>query len=156
MSFVGVFKFFLGLLLALAILAGGGFLAAQYVISRMTILPPKPTFPNDNAMTAKSPSNKSAGKSANADQVSPSPSPSPSPTPKPLPSGAYPALVTQQIGLVLRDAPGRDARTIGGIGYNEKVVILETSADGIWQKVRTDLSDQEGWVRGGNTEKVAQ
>jgi uncharacterized protein YgiM (DUF1202 family) len=156
MSLVGVFKFCLGLILALAILAGGSFLAAQYVKSRMAILPPKPTFPNDNAKNAQPTSNKPAAKSANAVPESPPPTPSPSASPKPLPPGAYHALVTEQIGLVLREAPGREARTIGGVGYNEKVIILETNADGSWQKVRTDLSDQEGWVRGGNTEKVAQ
>jgi uncharacterized protein YgiM (DUF1202 family) len=154
MSLMGVVKFFLGLILALAILAGSGFLAARYVMSRMTILPPKPAFPNDSATTPKSPSSKPVAKSANADQAAPSPSPSA--PPKPLPSGAYSALVTQQIGLVLREGPGQETRTIGGVGYNEKLIVLETSADGAWQKVRTDLSDQEGWVRGGNTEKVAQ
>ena len=154
MSLVGVFKFFLGLILALAILAGGGFLAAQYAISRMSILPSKPTFPNDNAPTAKSVAKKPTAKSANGDQEPPSPKPSPSAAAKPLPAGAYSALVTQPIGLTLRDSPGRDARTIGGVGYNEKVIVLETNADGTWQKVRTDLSDQEGWVRGGNTEKI--
>jgi uncharacterized protein YgiM (DUF1202 family) len=157
MSFLGVLKFLLGVILAIAMIAGGGYLAAQYVISRSATLPQKPTFPNEDSRPAAKPTaSKPATKTANADQDLPSPSPSPSASPKPLPPGAYPAQVTQSIGLVLRDSPSRDARTIGGVGYNEKVIVLETSADGAWQKVRTDLSDQEGWVRGGNTDKLAQ
>jgi Bacterial SH3 domain len=156
MSWSGVLKFFLGLILAFAILAGGGFLAAQYMISRMATLPPRPTFPNDSPAKGKSGTAKPKAKLANADQDLPEAAASPAASPKPLPAGAYQGVVTQPIGLVLRDSPGRDARSIGGLANNEKVIVLETSADGAWQRIRTDLSDQEGWVRGGNIDKVAQ
>ncbi|MEY2856269.1 MAG: hypothetical protein RLZZ74_578, partial [Cyanobacteriota bacterium] len=33
------------------------------------------------------------------------------------------------------------------------IIILEDSADGKWQRVRLE-NEQEGWIKGGNTEKT--
>lgn len=63
--------------------------------------------------------------------------------------------MTQPIGLILRDTPSAEANRIGGIAYQEKVVVLGESDDKQWQKVRvlTDR-DRTGWIKGGNTEKA--
>ncbi len=65
-------------------------------------------------------------------------------------------MVTQPIGLILRDSPDRDANRIGGVGYKEKVVVLEDTPDKEWQRVRVEQGDREGWVKGGNTERVEE
>jgi hypothetical protein len=72
-----------------------------------------------------------------------------------LPANAYRAVVTWNEGLSLRAEPSLDADRIGGIEHKSTIIILEDSADGQWQKVRLPWNDQEGWVKGGNTERVS-
>ncbi|NJR49699.1 MAG: SH3 domain-containing protein [Leptolyngbyaceae cyanobacterium CSU_1_3] len=152
MSWSSLIKVFSGLFLAIALLAGGGLIAAQYLITKLSAPPPKPIYPNDKPIAK-----------TKLPQPKPVASEKPTDTPdsvevaaKPLPANAFEARVTQQIGLILRDAAGLDAGQIGGIEYNEKVTVLETSADGEWQKVRLQPSDREGWIKAGNVEKTSQ
>ncbi|MEB3293520.1 MAG: SH3 domain-containing protein [Synechococcales bacterium] len=162
-------KTFTGLLVALAILAVGGYFAANYVFAQFAKLPPKPTFPNDDpqfaqqqakakAVRAKARANaekKSGTKAKSPDAKStPTSEEKPQPEKKPLPPGAFEGQVTQPIGLILRDTASRDAGQIGGIAFNEKVIVLETTSDGQWQRIRTSR-DREGWVRGGNIDKLS-
>lgn len=151
MSWSGLLKVFTGLFLAIALLAGGGFVAAQFFIAKLSTPPPRPAFPNDKPSSLTKTAAKPKAVSTNQpDAVDASPSP------KPLPSGAYEGRVSQSIGLILRDAPGRESGQIDGIEYNDKVTVLETSSDGDWQKVRLQPSDREGWVKAGNIEKNSQ
>lgn len=147
MRWSSVLKFFLGVLLAIALLAAGGVVAARVMMARLSVMPPKPTFPND---TPTKPAPKPAAKPA----ASPSET-KPDTAAKPLPPGAFPARVTQSIGLVVRDAPGGEGGSIGGVDFNERVTVLETNADKTWQKIRLS-NGQEGWVRAGNVEQVSQ
>jgi hypothetical protein len=71
-----------------------------------------------------------------------------------LPAGAYQAKVTWSTGLSLRSEPSTDAERIGGVDYNAELIILSTSNDNQWQKVRVPSSGQEGWVKSGNVEKI--
>ena len=71
-----------------------------------------------------------------------------------LPPGAYFARVTWSTGLSLRAEPSKNAQRVGGIGYNTKIIILETSDDGRWQKMRFPKSGQEAWIKAGNVAKV--
>jgi hypothetical protein len=57
--------------------------------------------------------------------------------------------------LSLRAEPDSNAATIGGIAYDNEIIVLEETSDKKWQKVRIPWSEQEGWVRGGNTEKIS-
>lgn len=152
MNVYGVFKFILGFFLAILILAGATVATALYFAARLSELPERPTFPNDN------PAAKTTAKvTTPKPQVNSTPTPTPTPTPaeEKLEPGAYRAIVTQPIGLILRDSPSTEANRIGGIAYNEKVVVLGESEDKQWQKVRVSQdSDRTGWVKGGNTEKV--
>ncbi|BAS58490.1 hypothetical protein NIES2135_20040 [Leptolyngbya boryana NIES-2135] len=141
-----VLKFFLGVLLAIAILAAGGLVAARVMIARLSVPPSKPMFPNDTP-TTKPPAAKPAATAKPAAAKAETPA-------KPLPDGAFPAKVTQSIGLVIRDAPSLDAVSIGGVDFNQQVTVIETSADGSWQKIRL-ANNTEGWVRAGNVEKVS-
>ncbi len=147
MSWSGFLKVVLGVLLAIALLAGGGVVAARIMIARLSEPPPKPMYPNDNPTPPK-PAAKPASTTAKADK----PDKPDKPAAKPLPSGAYPARVTQSIGLIVRDAPG-DGAQVGGVDYNDRVIVLETSPDGAWQRIRIG-NDREGWIRAGNVEQI--
>lgn len=147
MRWSSVLKFFLGVLLAIAILAAGGLVAARVMMARLAVMPPKPMFPNDNpTKPAAKPARPAADKPVVEKQESAT---------KPLPEGAYAAKVSQSIGLIVRDAPSQDGNSISGVDFNERVTVIETSADGTWQKIRLS-NNQEGWVRAGNVEKVSQ
>ena len=147
-------KTFTGLLLAATLLAVGGYFAVNYLMTQLTKLPPKPTFPNDNPDFVKKnnkPQNpKSALKADSKDKEAKEPDKEI--IKKPLPPGSFEGRVTYSEGLVIRDSASRGASTIGSVDFNEKVTILETSADSEWQKIRTK-SEKDGWIRGGNVQK---
>ena len=147
-------KTFTGLLLAATLLAVGGYFAVNYLMTQLTKLPPKPTFPNDNPDFVKKnnkPQNpKSALKPGSKDKDLKEPDKEV--TKKPLPPGSFEGRVTYAEGLVIRDSASRGATTIGSVDFNEKVTILETSADSEWQKIRTK-NEKDGWIRGGNVQK---
>ncbi|RUR86151.1 SH3 domain-containing protein [Chlorogloeopsis fritschii PCC 9212] len=169
---VGILKFVLGFLLAIAILIGGGVATALYLMNRISALPAKPIYANDKpAVKAQAPkpnnqTSKEQVKTSSGAFIQESPSPNPSSTekpkeelkteesPKPLPSGAYQARVTWQQGLTMRKEPTADAERVGGVGFNQKVIILEESSDKAWQKIRLEDGTQEGWIKAGNTQKV--
>lgn len=147
MRWSSVLKFVLGVFFAIAIIALGGLVTAKVMMSRLAAMPPKPTFPNDTP--TQKPATKPAAKPA-AEKLD-----KPETAAKPLPAGAFPARVTQSIGLVVRDSPGGEGGSIGGVDFNERVTVLETNADKTWQKIRLN-NGQEGWVRAGNVEQVNQ
>ena len=150
MNLYSIFKFLVGFFLAIVILAGASVAAALYFAARLTELPERPAYPNDQPMAKKNKSN-------TASAAKPSPAPSPTPTPKveQLEPGAYRAMVTQPIGLILRDSPSVEANRIGGVAYQEEVIVLRESDDKQWQQVRVAQdNDRTGWVKGGNTEKI--
>jgi len=161
-----------GILLAIALFFGGGFLLAQVLIAQFTALPPKPIFPNDkpspqakpaatgDKSAAPPPVANSPSPAASPTTASPSPTPSPSPsptaTPSPAPTGATgtPARITLDQGLNIRSGPSRDAERVGGVDYNQRVILLEESPDKEWQKVRVEGTNVEGWIKAGHTERL--
>ncbi|QZZ20547.1 SH3 domain-containing protein [Leptothermofonsia sichuanensis E412] len=171
MRWSDLIKVLSGVFLAVVLIASGSFIAAQHVISQFTALPPKPTFPNDKPApddAKPAPGNqpastadpvKVAGSPAPA-KPSPIPSPFPSPSPNAQPSppkteaSGYRAKIVLSQGLNLRGDPNRDAERVGGVDYNEQVIILEDSPDGEWQKVRIESSGQEGWIKSGYAERL--
>lgn len=148
---VGLSKLVLGVTVALLLLSLAGVATARYFMARLSVLPPRPTFENDAPPPAQSsPSNAAVPKSTPA--AAPAPTPSPTPTPS-LEAGDYEAVVVQPIGLVLREGPGTTFAQLGGIDYNDKIIVLEDSPDKQWTKVRVVDSGQEGWIKAGNTRK---
>lgn len=143
MNFYSLFKILVGFILAILLLAGASAAAVLYFAAQLTKLPEKPIFPNEKPIAQK---------------VTTSPKPTPTTntnSPTPLEPGAYRAMVAEPIGLILRDTPNRDANRIGGVSYQEEVVVLEETPDKKWQKIRVDDgSDRTGWVSGGNTEAI--
>lgn len=137
-------KFSLGIGLAIAFLTVGSVATARYLVAQFTAPPPKPIYPEENK--TPSPLTK-ASNPILANQ------PSPSPTPDPLPPGAYEARVTWPEGLILRDGASAQANTIGGLEFNDPVIVLSESPDGVWQRIKVEATKQEGWVKAGNTER---
>lgn len=156
MSWSGLAKFLIGFFLAIAILLGAGVAAAYYILEKFATIPSKPIFPEElpKPPVAKSKKLSTAAaksKSPSAAQSSASKSDKP---PTQLEPGAYKARVTWPQGLSMRSEPNLDGERVGGIQYNERVVVLEESSDKKWQRVRQENSDQKGWVRAGNLEKA--
>jgi Bacterial SH3 domain len=163
MSWSGLSKFFIGVVLAIAILFFAGASVARYLMTRLAAPPPRPVFPNDSPSPTPVAAQSSASPQASvspSETVSPSDAASPEATPaEPSPSpslaaGTYKARVTQPIGLILRQEPSRDSNELGGVEYNEEVTVLETSSDGEWLRVRLGDSGIEGWVKAGNTAQI--
>jgi hypothetical protein len=157
---INIIKYIFGIFLAIAILAGTGFATTLYFVNRITITPPKPVYNNDKeviaAKLAKNPP-KTPTKNKNNQAKTPGAKSTPTPTPEatlqPLPADAYNARVTWSKGLSLRAEPRTDSASVGGVGFNAKVIVIEESSDQVWQKIRVEGTDKEGWVKAGNTKK---
>jgi len=129
--------------------------------------------PADNKTDNSKNKQKTTDSTSNKAKIQSSPSPAPSTpltpadasknatqaqSPEPeqaVPKGAYKGTVTWSSGLSLRSDPNSSAGRVGGVDYNSELIILETSKDGQWQKVRVANGTQEGWVKAGNVKKSA-
>ncbi|MGJ5674810.1 MAG: SH3 domain-containing protein [Nostochopsis sp.] len=161
---IQIFKYIFGFTLAIAILIGGGFAMALYFMNRVSAPPPKPTYANDQPLiktqAAKSQTSKTnqvslEESSSTPDDTQKTPQATPT-SEESLPPGAYKARITWKQGLRLRKEPTPDAERIGGVAFNQKVIVLEESSDNDWQKIRLENGDQEGWVKSGNVAKIEE
>jgi len=168
--FSGLLQFILGFFLGIIILVGLTSALGYLMFSRLAATPSKPVFPEENKSKPKAtnPDKKTPHKSAGKTEVSPSskattespkPSPKVSPSPSPeakedIPKGAYKAKVTWSGGLSLRSNPSKDSERVSGVDYDQDLIVLETSADGAWAKVRSANGGQKGWVKVGNFKKT--
>ncbi|MDX2230700.1 MAG: SH3 domain-containing protein [Leptolyngbyaceae cyanobacterium bins.349] len=153
MGWSGFFRGFSAVVVAIALLLGGGFVAFQFVVSQFTAPPPRPTFPNDKAATPVAKPAAAKTPAPTSVPVAASPKPSPTPTPSPSPTNKQ-ARITLGEGLNVRQAPSADAERVDGVDYNDTVTILEESPDQEWLKVRIAGSGIEGWIKSGYTEPV--
>lgn len=158
-----MFQFILGFLVGVTLIASIAAGAAFYYFKRISsTTPEKPSYteetvqksePNDSEQTTTSavtqPETTQPQEIATTEQQA-------KPEAKPeLPEGAYYATVTWPQGLSLRADPSLNAARIGGISHDARIIILEESSDKRWQKVRIPWSQQEGWVKGGNTKRAS-
>ncbi|WP_353258767.1 SH3 domain-containing protein [Prochlorothrix hollandica] len=158
MNLSNLLRFVLGLSLGMVLLLTGTISVARYLIEQFTVPPPKPLFaeelpsPPPDPTPDPTPVPTAALVPSPLPNPSPSPSPSPKPSPSPSPSPSRPpgqaAKVSWPEGLRIRDTPNVSAASVGGVEYNQDVVILETSADGNWQRIWSNGT--EGWVKTGN------
>lgn len=147
----GILQFILGIALAFALIGAGGVAAALYLAAKHSAQPERPFFEEEKIATTtnntKTKNSKTPPKQATtAKQTS---------TAKPQDSGLYKARVTWPEGLSLRESPGFESKSIGGIEYNGRLIILEETADKEWQRVRIENTEREGWIKSGNVEKLA-
>ncbi|ALF53598.1 peptide-binding protein [Nostoc piscinale CENA21] len=152
----GLLKLILGFILAIAVLLGTGMTVALYFINQTAIPPNKPIFANDNPSLKNRATNEPKNDSVITPESEATPTPSATPTksPEKLPPGAYQGRVTWSDGLSLRAEPNQSAEKVGGVTFNQKIIVLEENPDKTWVKIRTEGSDQEGWVKIGNIERT--
>ena len=158
-------QFILGFTIGIGLIAGisGAALFAYY--RKMSVLPQKPIYPETTAKpelkeeitTIEPIESTNMGDEVEESLITePEAEPEPEPEPEPeLPANAYRAVVTWPEGLSLRSEPSANSGRIGGIGADASIIILGTSDDGNWQKVKLPWSNQEGWVKAGNTERTS-
>ena len=159
-------QFILGFVLGVSLIAGisGAALFAYY--KKMSILPKKPVFSRTTVpQSASNPIEPSATieplESTTVEDEVEKPKAafeepkSQAAAESELPPDAYRAVVTWPQGLSLRAEPSTNADKVGGIEAKTSIIILKDSADGKWQKVRLPLSNQEGWVKAGNTKRTS-
>ncbi|MEO1403646.1 MAG: SH3 domain-containing protein [Cyanobacteria bacterium J06635_1] len=137
---LGTTKFFLGIFLALVILALAGAATGRYFITRLSELPERPLFDND---APAQPEQQSAPAASAPQPAAQDDSGDP---------GLYKVVVIYPQGLLVRDGPGFDYATLDGVDYDEELTVLEEKD--VWYRIRTSRGN-EGWVKGrNNTEKV--
>ncbi|NBD15179.1 MAG: SH3 domain-containing protein [Cyanobacteria bacterium] len=172
MSISGLIQFVLGFVLGVFLLTSAGAAAAYFFFNRMSDVPSQPVFseseeessePTAKDQSAASGSDQTATETTQTSQSEPKPEPEPESEPEPEPEEpktladrfgeqAYEARVTWPSGLSLRANPSLDASRVGGVYYQDKLVIIETQGD--WQRVYVPESGQQAWVKAGNVEKI--
>jgi uncharacterized protein YgiM (DUF1202 family) len=155
MRWSAVLKLLTGIALAIALSVGGLYLVAQYLYTKFTELPPKPVYANDK------PSSKSSAKATTKPAPKPPPAAVPSHTPVASPSPTaspksteYRARITLGDGLNMRADATADAARVGGVDYNQEVVVLEESANKEWIRIRLPETGEEGWIKSGYTARL--
>ncbi|MEL6380915.1 MAG: SH3 domain-containing protein [Cyanobacteria bacterium J06626_18] len=150
---VGLTKVAFGVSLALVLHLLTGVATARYFMAKLSVLPPKPVFNND-AIATQTGTDEAPAEAATAAVPEMQPE-APPPEEVENPPGSYEAVVVQPIGLVMRGGPGLEFEQMGGVDYNEKVLVLKASEDGRWLNVRIPDSGLDGWVKAGNTERIS-
>lgn len=149
-------QFVLGFLIGIVLLAAGIAGSTYVYLSSMAFTPPRPVF-SEETESEEAKTVKTNQPSAQPTEASAETQPEAETEPEEeLPSGAYRARVTWSEGLSIRAEPELDAERIGGVEYNREVIILKDSSDGNWQQLRIPGSEQEGWVKAGNVEKLTE
>ena len=169
-------QFILGFLLGITLIAGASATAIFLYYKQMSVLPKKPIFSHSEQEFASTTTESSAvtGEPLETtiiqneveqfeDLAEPEVEPEveqfedlaePEVEPE-LPPNAYRAVVTWPQGLSLRAKPSVNSGRVGGIGFDETIIILEDSTDGQWQRVRVPWSNKEGWVKAGNIKRTS-
>ncbi|MGI0481082.1 SH3 domain-containing protein [Geminocystis sp. CENA526] len=142
--------FFLGIILFGAGIAGG----AYFFLTNVAVNPSKHLFAEEKSTPEKKETPTPAVVEKKEEPPKVEEVKKEEPPAEKLPDGAYKARVTWSTGLSLRSEPSASAERVGGVGFNTEIIILTTSNDRQWQKVRIPNSQQEGWVKAGNVEKI--
>lgn len=155
MSISSFFQFILGFILGVLLLVAGSVGAAYYFFNRMASAPPKPVFsetlPQATPTTAEPKATPEETETAAVEEEDVPEEEAEAE--EEIPAGAYAATVTWSDGLSLRSEPSLEADRIGGVDYNEEVLVLEMSDDKVWEKIRLE-DGTEAWVKAGNVKKV--
>ncbi|MGB3616295.1 MAG: SH3 domain-containing protein [Elainellaceae cyanobacterium] len=123
-------------------------------MTRLTALPPRPTFSEEAVATAL-PDGTGAANGTSPAAPSDLSQPGAAPDSPPVDdANAYQARVIQPIGLILRQGPDASTTQLGGIDYNDELTVLSESDNGEWIQVRLLGSEVIGWVKAGNTEPL--
>jgi hypothetical protein len=128
MAWSRIAQLIIGITVGLAMIIGASVGAGYLYFNQFSRSPQKPNFPNQ-------------------DQAAPTPSFSP-----------YAAVVNETEGLLLREQPSTDAKTLKVLNYKQELEVLEDPKNQKFEKVRVKFKDEdqvlEGWVSAGNLDRV--
>lgn len=148
-------KFILGFFIGIFLLMGSTVGIGYFLLSRLSTPPQKPIFAEERIKVKPNAKNKKVSTAKNVASSTSKPTPTPTTTDaSKVEPGLYKARVIWNGGLSLRQEPNIDSERVGGVGYNETLVVLEESSDKKWQRVRLENGEQVGWIKSGNVEKV--
>ncbi len=144
----------IGLAGLVGVVGGAGY---YFYITQMTRTP-KPVFAEERDGGKSIAANKPKPKTTTAAKLVQSPAatdPQNPNSPEKLPPGAYDAKVLWKDGLSLKKEPNSGAEKLGGVAFNAKVAIIETSDDQQWVLIQSQTDNLKGWVKAGNIDKAA-
>ncbi|MGB0563959.1 MAG: SH3 domain-containing protein [Spirulinaceae cyanobacterium] len=158
MTFSGVVQFILGVVLGIAILGMSGLAAGSYFFNQLSKNPARPTFTEENPEPAQtdSPDGSASDETPAPEQPAPAAAAPNADSETALEPGAYRVRVNWPDGLSLRDEPSVDANRIESVLYNQEMIVLRSTDDGEWDRVRIPNTNQEGWVKAGNAERLEE
>ena len=151
---LGLSKFVLGIILAMLIMSVAGLAMAKFFMSRIVELPERPVYDNDLPEDQRPRPTVAAPEDAPetevvVGEVEDAEEPEDEDDDA-LPEGEYRAVVNQPVGLILRDGPGTSYAQIGGLDYQQSMVVFDE--DNGWLNV--ELSNgRTGWIKDGNVDK---
>ncbi|ERN42394.1 hypothetical protein KR51_00009150 [Rubidibacter lacunae KORDI 51-2] len=158
MNWVGLIQLILGFIFGIALFVGAGVGAGYYFLSRLADAPPPPTFPPPEEQPAVSeptePEEPTTEFAETTGAAEPELEPKTPTFEERFGPSAYRAFVTWPEGLRLRSEPGDGGEAIGGVAFDQELVILGTSDDGVWQRVHVQATGEEAWVKAGNVRRA--
>jgi Bacterial SH3 domain len=145
----------IGLAGLIGVVGGAGY---YFFMTQMGTRPPKPVFAEERDGGKSLAASKAKPKTAKAAKLVQSPAAADPQNPnaaEQLPPEAYDAKVLWKDGLSLKKEPNSGAEKLGGVAFNAKVAIIETSDDKQWVLIQSQTDNLKGWVKAGNIDKAA-
>jgi uncharacterized protein YgiM (DUF1202 family) len=147
---INAIKVFLGILLGLGALGAMSVAAGYYFYTANLPRPARPKFaeegkPKPKPSVTKKPVVEDKEKDKEKEKEDE----------KALPPGSYGATVIWDKGVSLRQEPEDGSPKVGGVGYKEKVTVMQENANKTWVQVRNSDGTVEGWLKIGNVERDA-
>ncbi|ELR96663.1 SH3 domain-containing protein [Gloeocapsa sp. PCC 73106] len=141
-------QFTLGFVLGMTLFVGVSAIMAYFFLSQLARIPPKPLFP-EIVTPAETPVLVEP-EAIETEIAEPPPS-----VAEPEPEvNVYRARVTWSDGLTIRAEPNMESERLGGVAYDQELVIFgDDQVDG-WQKILVPGTDIQGWVRADNLQRV--
>ena len=160
MGISNFFQFIVGFIAGVLLLAGSTATVGFYLFNKMAANPPKPNFPElantqeESTTSTQVTSENTSTQVEQVEQVRETIPPSSLTDSLELPSGSYRATVTWPQGLIFRAEPTRESERLGGISYQEEVIVLGSNDDKTWENILLPRTGQQGWVSAGNTQPI--
>jgi Bacterial SH3 domain len=145
----------IGLAAMIGVLGGAGY---YFFMTQMGTRPPKPVFAEERDGGKSLAASKPKPKAATPAKLVQSPVASDPQNPTAatqLPPEAYDAKVLWKDGLSLKKEPNSGAEKVGGVAFDAKVAVIQTSDDKQWVRIQSQTDNLQGWVKAGNIDKAA-
>ena len=143
-----IVQFVLGFLLGLLITAGVTAGIAFFILTKLAKTPPKPLFAETISPPVAQEQITTGSLQTQTEETE---------TPAiefEAQEEGYRARVTWSDGLTVRSEPTVDSERLGGVEYDQELIVLETNPEETWQRIRLLDSNVQGWVKAGNLRKI--